>query len=788
VSQIPNLKSQISNPRSQITLLVVLFLALGVFYSLATPPLEASDEFDHYPYVQYVQTRHALPVMNPDDPEPWRQEGGQPPLYYALMAGLTSWIDTSDLEEVRWLNHHAFIGIPGQVGNKNLVIHRPEREAFPWRGTVLAVHVIRLASVALGAVTVWLVWRVADQLCPQSRWVPLLAAALTAFNPMFLFVSAAVNNDVLAALFGSLSLLLLTKISNIKYQISNRAWVVDYLVLGIVLGLGALTKLSLVAMIPLALLVVTLCTWRRYSGVSFSRRAALVIGHCSLLILIASAISGWWFLRNLRLYGDPTAISVFMQILGYRAAPLTLRDLWEEFGTFRRTYWGLFGGVNVPAPEPMYVFYDLLSLAGLVGLGLHAWRRLSDLRGASADLRSDAHVPNGAAPGGAGSSDPAGLRLGAWWVPALWVGILFAALLRWVLMYYSFQGRLMFPGIAALSTFLALGLGEWLPERWRPAAAWMAGGVLLALAIFVPFVSILPAYAYPKSLALADVPVEARVEPVDVGGVARIVGWELDKQVVQPGDLSAYVEVVVYWEAVAPDGRDYASSSELVSFAKLLGRGHQLAGDVTRHPVDGMVPISLWQPGQVWRDRYRIPVTSAALAPSLLRVEVGLYDPGAKEDLGSVRVGEAKLAPPAEGARTLPDHPLEVELSDSVSLLGYDLSSQSAEPGETITLTLHWQAQATPSTDYQVMVHLLGAEPEPVAQGDGPPLMGDYPTSVWSSGEVIVDPHSIVLPADIPQGQYRLLVGMYNLETLVRLPRLDGAGDTVDILNVIEIR
>ncbi|MBN1812976.1 MAG: glycosyltransferase family 39 protein [Anaerolineae bacterium] len=748
--RISNLQSLISNPKSQIALVILAFVALGIFYSLATPPLEASDEFDHYPYVQYVQTRHALPVMNPDDPDPWRQEGGQPPLYYVLMAGLTSWIDTGDLEDVRWLNHHAFIGIPGQVGNKNLVIHQPEREAFPWRGTVLAVHVIRLASVALGAVTVWLVWRVAAQLRPQSRWVPSMAAALTAFNPMFLFVSAAVNNDVLAALLGSLALLLVTK----RRPQAFGFWL---LALGFVLGLGALTKLSLAAMIPLALMVVALRSWLRCSEAPVSKRLLFAICHLSFVILIVSAISAWWFLRNWRLYGDPTAVNVFMEILGYRAEPLTLQDLWEEFGTFRRTYWGLFGGVNVPIPEPMYVFYDLFSLAGLVGLGLRAWRRRRE-------------------------------GIGVWWVPTLWVGILFAALLRWVMMYYSFQGRLMFPGIAALSTFLALGLGEWFPERRRPAAAWMAGGVLLVLALLIPFVSILPAYAYPEPLTLADVPIEARVEPVDVGGVARIVGWEMDEQVVQPGDLSAYVKVVVYWEAVAPDGRDY------LGFAKLLGRGHQLAGDLTRHPVNGMVPTGLWQLGQVWRDCYRVPVVPDALAPSLLRVEVGLYDPQAREDSGSVRVGEAKLAPPepalsaAEGTQTPPDHPLEVELSDGVALLGYGLSAQSAEPGETITLTLHWQAWETPSADYQVFVHLVGADPEPVAQGDGPPLMGDYPTSVWAPGEVIVDPHSIVLPADVPLGQYRLLVGMYNLETLVRLPRLDGAGDSIEIPTAVEVR
>jgi hypothetical protein len=738
MSPAPNLQFLISNRKSQIALVIGLFMILGVVYSLVTPPLEASDEFDHYPVVQYVQTQHKLPLMNPQDPEPWRQEAGQPPLYYALMAGLTSWIDTSNLSEVRWLNRHAFIGIPGQVGNKNLIIHRPEREAFPWRGTVLAVHVIRLASVVLGAVTVWLVWRVAAQLCPDSSWVPLTAAALTAFNPMFLFVSAAVNNDVLAALFGSLLLLMITGRGS-QTSLAADFW------LGLVLGLGMLTKVSLVAMTPLAVLVVALRTWREYLEKPPLRRAALVIGRSSFVILVASAISGWWFLRNWHLYGDPTAVNVFMDILGYRAESLNLQGLLEEFVTFRRTYWGLFGGVNVPAPDPVYVFYDLLSLAGLAGLALRAWRRRK-------------------------------AALGVWWVPALWVGILFVALMRWVMMYYSFQGRLMFPGIAVISTFLALGLGEWFPIRWRPAVSWALGGVLLVSAAVIPLISIPPAYAYPEPLTPTEVPVEARVEPVDVGGVARVVGWELESQAVRAGEN---VEFVVYWEAKSPDGKDY------VSFANLLGRGHWPVGQINRHPAGGMVPTGLWQPAQVWRDLYRVEVEADAEAPSLLRVEVGLYDPEVEETLGVVRVGEAKLAPPKSTPEV--SYPLMADLAGGATLQGYDLSLETVAPGGVLVLTLYWEARETPSADYQVFVHLVGAEPEPVAQGDGPPLAGDYPTGIWAAGEVIADPHPVALPVDLPPGQYRLLVGMYELETLARLARLDGEGDSIEIPTPIKI-
>jgi hypothetical protein len=59
--------------------------------------------------------------------------------------------------------------------------------------------------------------------------------------------------------------------------------------------------------------------------------------------------------------------------------------------------------------------------------------------------------------------------------------------------------------------------------------------------------------------------------------------------------------------------------------------------------------------------------------------------------------------------------------------------------------------------------------------------MGDYPTSLWAAGETIPDPHPIALPSDLPVGQYRVLVGMYNLETMERLSRSDGSGHSVEI-------
>jgi len=73
-----------------------------------------------------------------------------------------------------------------------------------------------------------------------------------------------------------------------------------------------------------------------------------------------------------------------------------------------------------------------------------------------------------------------------------------------------------------------------------------------------------------------------------------------------------------------------------------------------------------------------------------------------------------------------------------------------------------------------------------VAQSDSPPVSGSYPTSCWEPEEVVTDLRHIALPASLSPGQYRLLAGLYRLETMERLPREDG-GDTVD-LGTVRVR
>ncbi len=108
--------------RPEAAIIVALFATLATIYSLVTPIFEASDEISHYPVIQHITTTGRLPVQQPGVETLWEQEGSQPPLYYLLGAGLTYWIDTSDLEEVRWRNAHAKLGIHTDPDTKGKIV------------------------------------------------------------------------------------------------------------------------------------------------------------------------------------------------------------------------------------------------------------------------------------------------------------------------------------------------------------------------------------------------------------------------------------------------------------------------------------------------------------------------------------------------------------------------------------------------------------------------------------------------------------------------------------------
>lgn len=113
-------------------------------------------------------------------------------------------------------------------------------------------------------------------------------------------------------------------------------------------------------------------------------------------------------------------------------------------------------------------------------------------------------------------------------------------------------------------------------------------------------------------------------------------------------------------------------------------------------------------------------------------------------------------------------------LDRRVTLLGFDLGHRAYGPGDPLTLTLYWRARAELDTSYTVFVHLVGEDGTIWAQQDSIPHRGEWPTTGWMQEEVITDEYDLTMSPDIPSGVYRLIAGMYQVETGERLTAAAG--------------
>ncbi len=119
---------------------------------------------------------------------------------------------------------------------------------------------------------------------------------------------------------------------------------------------------------------------------------------------------------------------------------------------------------------------------------------------------------------------------------------------------------------------------------------------------------------------------------------------------------------------------------------------------------------------------------------------------------------------------------VEANFGETIQLYGYQMSSPD---DDTLNLTLFWLAHAQPAEDYFVFIHFTDPDTHKIlAQSDRFPANWLRPTSGWRANEIITDHYSLQLPPELPAGNYKIRVGLYNGESGVRLPSSVG-GDMV---------
>ena len=718
-----------------LVILLIAQIALGVLYSFATPVFEASDEVWHFPVVREIAANQRLPVQDISAEQPWAQEGSQPPLYYLTAAGLTAWIDTADYEQVALHNPFPKIGVPGAADNVNLVAH-PAGQSPAQGGTVLAVYLIRWLSILLGTATVYLTWRLASGAVPDRPAVALLAAALVAFNPMVLFISASVNNDNLLMLLATLALVLLAR--DVESEARGMRWRAT-VVLGIVLGAAALTKVSGLVLLPIAALALTLEALR-------TRDWRTWLGRGLLLLALVVAISGWWYVRNLMLYGEATGMERMVAIAGARPAGFGLADLRAEWKSFWYSFWGLFGAFNVLAGSWFYTLMGALSLIGAAGL-LLAIARLIRNRTLPQLWRTHALL-------------------------ATFLVLTALGLLRWTSMTPASQGRLMFSGIAAIALYLAIGLLAWFPRRWQ---CWFSRGSSVALALvaaIVPFTVLLPAYR--PAPPIAALPEDAVVLNHTCGDGIVLVGYRLNDDTTPAGQP---LDVTLYWKTT------HSQAANLDLSINAYGYNEENVAKLDTWPGNGLRPTTFWQPDALYADRSLIATDPVAATPTTLKLGIGwntdLLDPTISSPVTCYVDGQPTDALFLDGGAfvspmTAPaTGPVQAQLQHGIELLGNSVERSDGR----LEVGLDWTTTEAIPGDYTVFVHLFDAAGNKVAQGDGPPRDGYWPTSHWLPGEPVSSTHTLLLPPDLPAGQYTLGAGMYDPVTGQRLFAYDAAGN-----------
>ncbi len=416
LSPLPPQGAELIGPwKAAIPLLLFLYLVSACLHAFLVPTGQtgyqnAPDEAAHVQFARAVAHGH-LPTHADDRGSPPAYEWHQPPLYYVLAAPFS------------------FLGD----------------------------RAIRGVSIICGLLSLLLIFRGVRLLFPNDPQLAVLALGIAALTPTHIAITSTVNNDALLELCFSWTLLLLIASLLGGFTRWRACW------LGVALAAALLTKATALLLIPVVLLALILVTrtgeaWRE------------VVGNALYSAGFALVLTGWWFVRNMRLYGELVPIKTFNQAFGGTATAAKMQAAWGGMGPYLlrtgqwsfQSFWAVFGtpesaklGIPIFLPgallgPQLYGIISLVVVASLVGMGL-------------LHLRCKTEFTQ--------------VQIFAIWLLAATLLLVGLAFVGFLLKYFQAQGRYLYPAMLPISLFLALGWRALFPVRWKGVAS----GLLLAI-------------------------------------------------------------------------------------------------------------------------------------------------------------------------------------------------------------------------------------------------------------------------------------------------------------------
>ncbi len=715
-------------------LVIALSIGLTVLLSIRNPLFEPPDELLHYRYVRHLLTERNLPVQAIDGEQ---SHSHHPPLYYALGALLVSAVDDDQTESSINPYWTSYKRDEVHQDNKNRYLPN-EAHNWPWQGTALVVHLLRFYSVALFTGTLLLVRKIGRKLWPDNAAKRLMMLTFVAFNPMLIYISSAFNNDNLMILLGTAIILTsLQALGSAESASDNKAafTIPLAILIGLLWGLAVLTKLN---GIVLASVWGSVLLWLFFKR----RQPAFAIGRGIIIVLTSTPLFAWWFLRNVRVYGDLLGMDVHCAVWGCRSDEQfnlphfqgNLRYVWTN-------YWGRFGYGQINMPDFIYLLLAILTLFALIG-GFIWLRRKQRLRG-------------------------------KWFVLAMaTLMFLLAVLYYLVRVPVGANARYAFPVSAAIAALLTQLLFQ-LPKMRTIAPGLILAFGLLAIwstAWFLPLT-----YAAPNIASAAQI--EARVPQSDK------ICWE--QAICLLGYSTQLDDDQVWFDGCWVAER--AIDEDLVFFVHLLDYELNPLGARDSYTGRGHFLTSAWQVDEPFCDRFAIPIESDVTQNPVAQVEIGMYRPknggervsaefatGSAPDplfLNPIRLTTDPIIMPHADAI-----PISAQFEEGVSLAYYRW--QSAETQH--TLFTYWSIDAVPHKNYTIFAHVLTGDDQLLTQADGLPLNGAFPMTLWQAGDLLVDQRTFTI-ADLNSVD-RVQIGFYDSLSGQRLLRANGAaGDSAEI-------
>jgi len=713
---------------SPLLLIITVYVVLAVTYTIFTPAFEGPDEPQHFAYISWLVRTNSFPPQGERAQETGiEQESSQHPLYYFL-ASLPAWLVDIDNPPIVYRPNPNFVGpLPREYpDNDNRAIHYVD-DGQPLAGGWLALYLARGVTMAFGALLIAAVFGLGRQIAPSEPQFAALAALLVAVMPQTIFLGSVISNDIPVAALGAVTLWSLALLIRRGYSHRRAA------LLGAAFGLAVLTKVSALALAaPIGLGLLWMQQRERQSARQFVTMSVITAGTALL-------ISGWWFARGWMLYGSPLGLETHDVTAWAIVDPRDVDQAWRRWWEVFRSFWIWLGWGTVRPDFRVYYVLFVLALLALPGVVVAFWRRWQRHNGPLLDMDSRLLILNA--------------------MTLFFVALMLEIWMRRVVAPY---GRLLYPALGAIAVLLVAGW--WSIHRRFPL---VPIAFIFVVAVLMPAQVLRPAYAPPEPLSEEQVAalgpsLNLRFGPTAEDAFAELIEVRVQERSVVSGGL---IPVRVCYRTLKAAERDYSL------LLQVIGPEDRFIAGRRTYPGLGNYPTSQWKPGQVICERVQIATQqNLPVEPLVYQVEVGMIDSENNERVPIFdEAGNQWPVAFVDRVRVYSESLTEsvaataVEGGSALQLVDHAISGQQWRAGETHDFVLYWVASSPVARDYQTFVHLRSSQGELVAQADGAPLGGWYPTSWWPANEVIADERAFPLPADVPEGAYDLFVGMYDL-------------------------